>query len=377
MAKACELRTSRQQPQSLQVGLIGSWTLQGDLPGVDGLTREVEGLGKGGTITFDTAALQDWDTGLLSFLHKLHDLGVRHEVRFDLNGLPQGVQRLLDLAWEVPERQGAKREIEHGGLLAHIGKETLQIHQSFWETVTFIGELTIALGRFFTGRARLQKADLFLNIQECGAQALPIVTLISLLVGLILAFVGAVQLQIFGAQIYIANLVGLGMARDMGAMMAGIIMAGRTGAAFAAQLGTMQVNEEIDALRTLGIPPMEFLVVPRLLALTMMLPILCVYADLMGILGGMLVGVGMFDISPTQYLLQTRDSVALHHFLSGVVKSGFYGVIVAVCGCLRGMQCGRSASAVGRATTSAVVTAIVWIIVCCAILTVIFHYLGF
>jgi phospholipid/cholesterol/gamma-HCH transport system permease protein len=218
--------------------------------------------------------------------------------------------------------------------------------------------------------------DLMLLIQECGAQALPIVTLISILVGLILAFVGAVQLKMFGAQIYVADLVGIAMAREMGAMMTGIIMAGRTGAAFAAQLGTMQVNEEIDALKTLGISPMEFLVMPRIIALVLMMPLLCIYADFMGILGGLLVGIGMLDLSFMEYLNETREALTLTHFSVGIFKGVVFGILVALSGCLRGMQCGRSSSAVGLAATSAVVTAIVAIIMCDGLFAIITNTLG-
>ena len=149
----------------------------------------------------------------------------------------------------------------------------------------FLGEVTLAFVKLVRMRARYRTADLFLIIQECGPQALPIVTLISFLVGVIMAFVGAVQLQQFGAQIYVADLVGIAVVRDMGAMMTGIIMAGRTGAAFAAKLGTMKVTQEIDALITLGFSPLEFLVLPRVIALCLMMPLLCLYSDLMGILG--------------------------------------------------------------------------------------------
>jgi phospholipid/cholesterol/gamma-HCH transport system permease protein len=186
---------------------------------------------------------------------------------------------------------------------------------------------------------------------------------------LILAFVGAIQLELFGAQIYVANIVGIGMTRVMGAIMTGVIMAGRTGASFAAQLGTMQVNEEIDALRTSGISPMEFLVLPRMLALTLMMPLLCLYSDFMGILGGLFVGVTMLDLNPMEYYYQTKSAVTLTHFWVGLFHSAVFGVLVALSGCLRGMQCGRSASAVGYATTSAVVTGIVSIIIATAIIT--------
>jgi phospholipid/cholesterol/gamma-HCH transport system permease protein len=217
---------------------------------------------------------------------------------------------------------------------------------------------------------------LVLTLQQCGAEAVAIVTLVSFLVGLILAFIGAIQLQQFGAQIFVADLVGLGMAREMGAMMTAIIMAGRTGASFAAQLGTMTANEEIDALETMGISPVEFLVLPRLLALTLMMPLLCLYSNLLGIIGGAVVGVGMLDLGVISYFDQTRDALSLADFAAGLIKAVVYGILVALSGCLRGMQCGRSAAAVGNATTSAVVTSIVLIVIASGIINVIDHIIG-
>ena len=209
-----------------------------------------------------------------------------------------------------------------------------------------------------------------------SAQALPIVSLICFLVGLILAFIGAIQLQLFGAQIYVADLVGIAMVRLMAAIMTGIVMAGRTGGAFAAQLGTMQVNQEIDALKTLGISPMEFLVLPRMLALALMMPLLCLYANIMGILGGMVVGVGMLNIGFIEYYNETAKAIGLWNLGIGLFSGCVFGVIVALAGCMRGMQCGRSASAVGDAATSAVVTAIVGIILSTAVITVLCNMLG-
>ncbi|MGD9950899.1 MAG: MlaE family ABC transporter permease, partial [Desulfobulbus sp.] len=211
--------------------------------------------------------------------------------------------------------------------------------------------------------------DFFVFIQSCGVESLPIVSLIAVLVGVILSFVGAVQLQMFGAQIYVANLVGLGMVLEMGALMSGVIIAGRIGASYAAQLGTMQVNEEIDALRTMGISPVGFLVLPRMLALMVMLPLLCIYADIMGILGGSIIGVSMLDLSLVEYLEQTRKTLHLSQCGQGLLKSSIFGVLIGFAGCLRGMQCGRSALAVGEATTSAVVTSIVLIVVSDSIIT--------
>jgi phospholipid/cholesterol/gamma-HCH transport system permease protein len=242
--------------------------------------------------------------------------------------------------------------------------------------LAFIGEAAVALGRFLAGKARYRRVDFTLAVQECGGRALPIVSLICMLVGLILAFVGAVQLRLFGAEIFVADLVGIAMVRVMGAVMTGIIMAGRTGGAFAAQLGTMEVNEEIDALRTLGISPMEFLVLPRMLGLALMMPLLCLYGALMGVLGGLIVGVGMLDLTLIQYLLETQKAVSLTHLWIGLIQGALFGVLVALAGCLRGMQCGRSAAAVGDAATSAVVTGIVSIIVATALVTLICNVLG-
>ena len=225
-------------------------------------------------------------------------------------------------------------------------------------------------------QAQYRKSDLGLVLESCGGQALPIVSLICFLVGLILAFIGAIQLKLFGAQIYVADLVGIAMVRLMAAIMTGIVMAGRTGGAFAAQLGTMQVNQEIDALKTMGISPMEFLVLPRMLALALMMPLLCLYANVMGILGGLVVGVGVLDISLVQYYQRTVAAVRLWDLGIGIFSGIVFGVIIALAGCMRGMECGRSASAVGDAATSAVVTAIVGMTLSTAVITVICNLLG-
>jgi phospholipid/cholesterol/gamma-HCH transport system permease protein len=225
-------------------------------------------------------------------------------------------------------------------------------------------------------KARYRASDLWLLIQQCGVEALPIVTLISFLVGVILAFVGAIQLKQFGAQIYVANLVGVAMTREMGALMTAILMAGRTGAAFAAELGTMKVTQELDAFTTAGFSVFEFLVLPRVLALVLMMPLLCLYADFVGILGGTAIGVGMLDLSPRVYLEQTIQAVRLVDTAGGVFKASVYGGLIALAGCLRGLQAGSSASAVGRAATSAVVTGMVAIIVACGLFAFLFYILG-
>jgi phospholipid/cholesterol/gamma-HCH transport system permease protein len=199
-------------------------------------------------------------------------------------------------------------------------------------------------------------------MQECGPESLGIVALINFLIELILAFVGATELANFGTSIYTADLVAVATVREMGCLMTGIIICGRTGAAFAAQLGTMKVNQEIEAFQTFGIAPVEFLVLPRMLALIFMMPLLCLFADLISITGGFVVSTLMLDITPALYMSRTLASINLAGFLLGVFKGAFFGIIVALTGCLRGMQCGTNAAAVGQATTSAVVTGITCII---------------
>jgi phospholipid/cholesterol/gamma-HCH transport system permease protein len=372
----CELSFNVAADDTLVIRLGGSWRIGQAFPSVEKVHEQVESSPEIQCITFDTKELKGWDSGLLTFLVKVIDLCSRKDILAEKAGLPEGVQRLLTLAAAVPERKGARREHTRESFLAAVGADAIAFGRSAVEMLDFIGEASLAFIRMLRGRSRFRRSDLFLIIQECGAQALPIVSLISLLVGLILAFVGAIQLVMFGAEIYVASLVGIAMVRVMGAIMTGIIMAGRTGAAFAAQLGTMQVNEEIDALKTMGISPMEFLVLPRMLALALMMPLLCLYAGLLGILGGMIVGVGMLDLNPMEYYNETRAAVSLNDLWIGLFHGAVFGVLVALAGCLRGMQCGSSASAVGDATTSAVVTGIVSIIVATAIITVICNVIG-
>ncbi|MDA8105176.1 MAG: ABC transporter permease [Nitrospiraceae bacterium] len=362
---------------TLLVRLTGEWKLSSRLPAADEVMKHVDAGPKIGRITFDTEGLQGWDSGLLIFLIRLQELASQgRTVMVEQDGLLPGVKRILGLASAVPERKGARREAARISFLDRLGVYAIASWKSILQTIEFIGEATVAFMRLLTGKARFRPSDFFLIMQECGAQALPIVSLISVLVGLILAFIGAIQLKIFGAQIYVASLVGIGMVRALAAIMTGIIMAGRTGAAFAAQLGTMQVNEEIDALKTLGINPIEFLVLPRMLALFLMMPLLSLYADLMGVAGGLIIGVSMLDLNFMEYFIKTKESVTMNDFMVGLFSAAVFGVLVALAGCKQGIQCGRSASAVGEATTSAVVTSIVSIVVAMALITVVCNVLN-
>ena len=367
---------SRPGDGTLVISLTGRWTIQDGLPETHPVEAELESQPPIRSVVFDCHGITGWDSGFLTFLVKLTNIANTKQIAVDRAGLPDGVDKLVTLAFAVPERKGARKQDMREPLLDRVGKGIIGFTAGAGQMVVFVGEATLSLTRFVTGRARYRKSDLFLIMQQCGAEALPIVSLISFLMGLILAFIGAIQLRQFGAEIYIANLVALGMARAMGAMMTGIIMAGRTGAAFAAQLGTMTVNEEIDALSTMGIPAMDFLVLPRMLALIIMMPLLTLYSDLMGMLGGAFIAGILFDIGLFEYYNQTRSSVDLTDFAVGLINGSVYGVIIALSGCLRGIQSGRSAAAVGNAATSAVVTAFVFIVVATAILTVIYDVLG-
>ncbi len=264
-------------------------------------------------LVLDGAGLADWDSGLLTFLLELERLS-GDQLTLDRSGLPEGARRLLGLAAATPTQGAARRPAAAESLLTRLGRRTQATLSGGNEVLEFLGELTLAFGRLLRGRARFRAVDFLAVLQEVGARALPIVSLISFLVGMILAFLGAIQLVQFGAQIYVADLVGIGMAREMAPMMVGIILAGRTGAAFAAELGAMQANEEIDALLTFGLSPMEFLVLPRVLALVLMTPLLCLYADLMGILGGALIGVTVLDLPAVTWFQQTEAASAPGRF---------------------------------------------------------------
>lgn len=357
--------------QRLEIALGGDWVAGMARPSVDGIQRRLRGVAPPKQVCFDMTGLGQWDSLLLTFLVKVLDACERQGIDVDRGGLPVGVRGMLGLADAVPERQDARRQAEHPGLLAQAGNAAIAGWRDFTGLSAFLGEVAISLIHFLLGRARFRRMDFWLLIQECGVNALPIVSLISVLVGMILAFVGSTQLSNYGAQVYIADMVGLGMSREMGALMTAIIMAGRTGAAFAAQLGSMQVNDEIDALKTMGFSEMEFLVLPRLLALILMMPLLCLYADIMGMVGGGLVSVSLFDISLLEYSHHILRRLGMHDFVVGMGKSVVFGVLVALSGCMRGMQCGRSSQAVGLAATSAVVTGIVMIVSMDAVMTLV------
>lgn len=313
-------------------------------------------------LRLDAGALGKWDFGLLTYLSTVEEAARARDIPFEHGDLPEDAAALLQMASEVPDRREVRGSPGEDGLFARLGKLFLHYKADFFEVVEFTGECVLAGLRLVTGRSRMRRRDLWLAVQDAGASALPIVSLISILVGFIIAFLGAVVLQRFGASIFVSYLMGYGMLREMGAVMTGIILAGRTGAAYAAQIGSMKVSEEIDALKVLAVPPMDFLVLPRLLALFFMMPLLVLYSNLIGILGGLFVAMGMLELSSQQYFSTMTEAVGLLDLFLGLFKGTCFGLLVGFSGCLRGMQSGRSADDVGRAATSAVVTGITLII---------------
>lgn len=371
-----QVNLTRIDDSTTSIELAGDWNHGAAVRPVEQVLAELDASKSLKRVSLKAQELASWDSRLPAYLLKIIDHCRARRIDVDSSSLPEGVQELLKLALAVPERAGARRTEQKKSILGQIGKTVLKGLKDARGLMAFIGETMLAFMALVRRKARFRTVDMFLCIQDAGPTALPIVTLISLLVGLILAFVGAVQLAMFGAQIYIADLVGLGTVREMGALMTAVIMSGRTGAAYAAQLGTMNVNSEIDALRTMGISPMEFLVLPRMLALILMMPLLCLYADLMGILGGMMVTVSAFDVSLIQYFNETQKAVDLTDLGIGLFKGLVFAALIATAGCMRGMQCGRSASAVGDAATTAVVNSLVYIVVADSVITLICNRLG-
>ncbi|MEX1113634.1 MAG: ABC transporter permease [Akkermansiaceae bacterium] len=345
----------------VELELSGDWLRDGSAPEIKGETP-AEAPAK-----YVTDQLGDFDSTLPAFiLSHLRSVatpaGATGNEMPSLDGLPPNLLGLMELALSVPEESDARQKPSDPSEIKKLGEISIRVWASVISVAEFTGQSMLALGRFLTGKARFRARDFWMVVQECGAQALPIVSLISFLIGLILAFVGNVQLASFGASLYVADLVGIAMVREMGVVMTAIIMSGRTGAAFAAHLGSMKANEEIDALKTFGFDPFDFLVLPRMLALILMMPLLTLYANFVGILGGMLVGAAV-GIPPVLYWNETIATIDLTMASLGVFKSVFFGAVIAMSGCLQGMHAGNSSAAVGEATTRAVVASITAIII--------------
>ncbi len=355
----------------LRLDLAGDWTLSGGVPSIEAVAREI-GDAPPRRLVFDAHGLADWDSALVTFAFAVSGLAATRGIELDLGGLPPGARKLVDLARAVPPRPATPAVVDDA-MTARVGREALRAYHTAGDALDFLGETLLAVVSLVRGRARFRRVDLLHAFETTGVAALGIVALINFLIGAVLAFVGAVQLQQFGAAIYVASLVAIGVTRELGALMTGIVMAGRTGASFAAVLGTMTVNEEVDALWTMGLKPVEFLVLPRVLATALMLPALVAYADVLGMLGGLFVGVTMLDLGTSEYVRQTQAALPLRHVWIGLGKGVLFGIVVALAGCYYGIRCGRSAAAVGEATTRAVVMGIVLVVVVDAIATVFLH----
>lgn len=352
----------------------GSWTLGASPAGLQDVFDALEDP-RITRVELIAEGLECWDSSLLVLTTRLVTRVRERNLTLD-NSLPEGIANLTKLALAVPPNRSAQRENVQEGFLERTGGMVLAVPKVACSVLEFMGEVAFSGLRFIKGRSACTSRNIWLCIQECGVEALPIASLISLLVGLILAFVGVIQLRMFNAEIYVSSLVAVGMTRIMGAIMTGIILSGRTGASYAAVIGTMQVNEEIDALSTLGIAPSDFLVMPRLIAMALMTPLLVIYADFMGMLGGFTVGVFVLGLDPLEYITFTQKGFGLNNVWVGIIHGFVFGIIIAMTGCYQGLRCGRSAEAVGIATTSAVVFSIVGIVLATAVLTILCNIVG-
>lgn len=362
----------------LEARIAGAWALADGLSDTRTLESALTELAPGtraGTLRFDCSALERFDSSLVCYVIRCAALCAERGIVFARETLPADVAKLIDLTLANRRPPEAERG-EDPAFTARVGRWGEKVFRDADRALSFLGETAIAVARLFGGKARFRWRDVVYFIEECGVNALPIITLISFITGMILAYIGSMQLQQFGAVIYVASLIALAMTREMGVIMTCVIMCGRTGSAFAAQIGSMQASEEISALRVLGVNPVEYLVLPRLIALTLMLPLLTLYSDCVGMLGGLFV-MGSMDITPEQYWRQIVVTLNMNHVLSGVLKSFFFGFMVAWAGCHRGMAAGKSSLDVGGAATSAAVLGMVLIVIGDGVFAVIFNAIGF
>ena len=326
-----------------------------------------------GQLVLDASAVTAMDTTGAWMLHRtMRDLQ-KHGISVQVHGLRPEFEALLHL---IASREVAQAEPSAPGLLVRIGQQSWRSLQNAFGMLSFLGENTLVLLQVLRHPRRIRWRPVLYNLQTAGFEALPITGLLSFLIGIVIAYQGAEQLQRFGANIYVANLVGLSMVRELSPMLTAIIVAGRSGSAYAAQIGTMKVTEEIDALRTIGVGQMELLVLPKLLALVIALPLLTVYTDVMGVLGGMVMARAELDVSFSAYLGQLDEAISLSSYLIGIGKAPVFAVIIALVGCFQGFQVGGSADSVGRQTTVSVVQSIFLVILTDALFSIVFSWFG-
>lgn len=364
---------------ALTVRPSGRWALRDGLSDACELEAELAAGTRGiRVLRFDCGGVVAYDSSLICFLLKCVALCREREIAADFSGLPEDMRRLaeLSLAPRGNVHEDAGPEIDEGNLFYRIGARVTRFGENCRKQLEFLGETVCAFGKFFCGKARYRGRDVLYFVQSCGIDALPIISLISFITGMILAYIGAMQLERFGATIYVVSLIAIAMFREMGVIMTSVIMCGRTGSAFAAQIGSMQAGEEISALRVLGINPVEYLVLPRIIALTLMMPLLTLYSNLVGMLGGLAV-ISTMGITLEQFWNMTVLTMNLTHLFSGLIKAVVFGGLVAWAGCFRGMTAGKSSLDVGEAATSASVLGITLIVVGDGVFAVAFNVLGF
>ena len=375
---AAQAPTQRWQQQG------AGWTLAlaGDWRGAaaSGLQAAPAALGAlaSGTLKVDAQALAEWDAGLAAALRDRLAPLARQGVTLQLEALPDDVRAVLELALPVPGSAAAAVPAEPppSGLAA-LGQWVIERSLEAASTLAFFGEVLLALGRLLRGRSGLRGGELLRQIDQTGPLSIGIVALTCFLVGLMLAYMGGAQLDKLGAQAYIADLVTVGMVREVAGLMTGMILAGRVGSAFAAQLATMKAGEEIDALRALGVDIIDHLVMPRILALVMVAPLVMAYAALVGVLAGLIPATMVYGVPASEYLHKSLAALTWTHLWIGLFKCTLYAVLLALAGCREGLHAGRNAQAVGEATTRAVVKGLVWIISAACITTVVLQSMGY
>jgi phospholipid/cholesterol/gamma-HCH transport system permease protein len=371
-----EWTLGRRGPET-ELRLAGDWIA--DETGVrnTGEARRIVDEVGTGTLRIGCRELGRWDSAFVAFLIMVRDAArAAGSVQFDESGLPEAARRLLALA-----SASGRMETSHGmqpekSLATRVGEGFLGSWSGATQASALIGETALRGIAAVSGGARTRAVDALQLMREAGAGAVGIVAIVNGLVGAILAFVGAVQFRRFGAGVYVADLVGIATVREMAAVMTAIVMAGRTGGAYAAHIATMQGNEEIDALRAFGIPVFDFLVLPRIIALVTMMPLLYLYGCALGLLGGYLVGIATLDLTSSAFLVELREAVAGRQFAIGLIKSATFGALVALASCSIGLRAGRSAADVGRAATTAVVAGIIGVIALDAVFAACTNALG-
>ncbi|GBR55161.1 ABC transporter permease [Acetobacter oryzoeni] len=355
------------------LSIEGAWTVQAG--GTTPFPQDKLPVEPGHILHIDTTGLKNWDSAFVAFLWDVKQAASKAQLHFDEQNLPAPAQRLLALLPDAPA-EPAQPPRNNEGIFAQVGDATLN---GLAETGT-VSELALETAKgaaqAVRGKSAMRMKDLLLDIWNAGPDALLIVGIVNFLVGAILAFVGLVELRKFAAEIYVTDLVGIACAREISAIMTAIIMAGRTGGAYAARISTMLGNEEIDALQVFGIPISSYILLPSIVSLALMMPLLYLYGTIIAIFGGFAVSMSMMDVSPIGYWISTFDGVELKEFIFGFIKSFFFASFIALAACRVGLKAGRSAADVGVAATRAVVIGIVGIIAMDAIFAVIANALG-